>query len=130
MMFSHFMPQILDQLYSSYWHPRTHLKWMSFMQENSTNPVIDKLSLQVQNSLPSLALNQGAFWMNQGSGRSLRALSPKKDQDLAGCLPPVIMGRIYVVSQPQTVQLWNESKSLIYTLCNSLLFNPGVKWLL
>lgn len=48
MMFSHFTPKMLDQLYTTCWPSRKHLKWTSFVQENPTNPVIDTLSFQVQ----------------------------------------------------------------------------------
>lgn len=63
-MFSLFTPQILDQLYSPYWHLRTHLKWMSFMQENSTNSLRDTLSLQVQKThLPAVTFSLW-LWVN------------------------------------------------------------------
>ena len=73
------------------------------MQENSANPVIDIHFLSRFTVAFTLALNQSAFLVNQGVGRSLRSLSPEKDQDLAGCLPHVIMGRTCILSQTQIV---------------------------
>lgn len=97
-------------IYTNLLTPQDTFKMMSFMQETSTNPVIDAFSLQLQKhsyllgNIYCLALSQDTYWVNHGAGHFLWF-----------CVLhlPLVRSRAYNLSQTQTAQLHNGNQPSI-----------------